>query len=151
MSDTPNWRANWMDKWGRRVSSFELTEPSKEPKKETQELHPSVDLQLQAHAKYMTEETKNEIRAIMREAQAKAGDSVKLSLAPTKGISRLKRFLNKFLPEKPNGEGVTGTAPSAQESILPPATFHYTRNETVESLVERALKDRQDAGLGASD
>ena len=87
----------------------------------------------------------------MREVQAKAGNFVKLSLAPTKGMSGLKFFLKKFFLAKPNGEGVTGAAPSAQESILPPDTFRYTGNETVESLVERALKDRKNAGIGAND
>lgn len=87
-----------MDKWGRRVSSLELIEPSKEPEKETQELHPSVDLQLQAHAKYMTEETKKEIRAVLVESQTKLSlvrGSAKLSLAeiPRNFVKRM--FLKK--------------------------------------------------------
>ena len=158
--DNLNWRANWMDKWGRRISSLEPTQPdprllAKEAQKLAEkEARERVDKALQAHAD-MTEETKRGIKAVMAEAQARIGfapDSPKLTLVPTKpqGISRLNFFLKKFVRAKPKGEDVTRTAPSARESILTPGTFRCT-NETVESLVERALKDRKNAGIGAAD
>jgi hypothetical protein len=55
-------------------------------------------------------------------------------------IERLGPNGNKFLPVKIDAEGTTGTAPSAQESILPPDTFRYTRNEQTESMILQALK-----------
>ena len=100
----PNWRPNWLDRWGYKIPPLEpiepsdlLTEKQKLVEKETQE---RVDKSLQSHAEYMPEETKNQIRAIVVEAQARIGfapNSPKLSLVSAKpqAISRLKRFFLK--------------------------------------------------------
>jgi molecular chaperone DnaK (HSP70) len=101
-----NSQPHWLARWGHKIAPVEfITESDRQllAKKEAQklaekEVQERVDKALQAHAEYMPEETKQQIKAIIAETQAKIGlapDSPKVSLVP-KPLSRLKRlFLKK--------------------------------------------------------
>lgn len=156
----PNWRPDWLERWGYIPPLATQPDPKLIAEQESQKLaekeaHERVEKVLQIHADHLPEETKREIKAVMAEAQARIGfapDSPELTLVPRKpqGISRLKFFLKNVVRAKPNGGDVTRTALSAQASILRPGTFLCT-NETVETLVERALNDRTNVGIRADD
>ena len=99
---SPNWRPNWLEKWGYRVPPLELTERSDReliPARVEILLHEGVEKTLQ-DAKSMTEETKQKIKAIMVEAQTKVGfapDSPKLTLVIKREI--LRNFVKRIFAQ----------------------------------------------------
>lgn len=103
MSD-PNWRANWLEKWGYIPPLVTQPDPQLLAQKEAQKLaekeaRERVEKALHTHVGHLPENIKQQVKEIVAEAQARIGlapDSPKLTLIPRKSaISHLKRFVLK--------------------------------------------------------